>query len=106
MVMMMAAFDDDHLLVVAVATIPAVMAMHLGASAAILTVMMSAMHSAIAGLDNDSLRAGYRRHCNGKCSNGRNNKTKLLHFCLSPLNKARIEQEWQSNVPRAAQTFL
>jgi hypothetical protein len=33
------------------------MAMHLGASAAILAVMMTAMHSAIAGLDHNGLCA-------------------------------------------------
>jgi hypothetical protein len=81
MMMMVAALDHDHLLVVA--AMPSVMAMHFGASAAILAVMMTAMHSAFAGLDDNGLRAGDRRDCNGERRNSRNNKTKLLHILLS-----------------------
>ncbi|MFT6672880.1 MAG: hypothetical protein ACJAVZ_004370 [Afipia broomeae] len=81
MMMVVATLDDDHLLVVA--AMPSMMAMHFGARAAIFTVMMTTMHSTIAGLDDNGLRAGDRRDCDGERRNSRNNKTKLLHIFLS-----------------------
>lgn len=88
MVMMVtvAALDNDHLFTVTMSVMAMpVMTMHMGASAAILSVMMrmmTAMHSTFAGLDNDALCAGHRRRRNNKCSHGCNNKTKLPHVSL------------------------
>lgn len=78
--MVVTALDDNYLLV---AAMPSAMAMHFGASAAILAVMMTTMHSAIAALDHNGLRAGDRRRRDSECGDGRNNKTKLLHILLS-----------------------
>lgn len=65
MVMMVAvaALDNDHPFTVTMPVMPMpVMSMHMGASAAILSVMMrmmTAMHSAFAGLDDNALCAGH-----------------------------------------------
>jgi hypothetical protein len=80
MVVAMTAFDDDHLLAVAVAAMPAVMAMDLGAGAVMM--VMTAMHSAFARLDDDALCAGDRRDRNCQCCGSRNNETKLPHVSL------------------------
>ena len=53
MMVAMTALDHNHLLV---AAMPAVMARHVSARAAIVTVVMAAMHSAVAGFDNNRLR--------------------------------------------------
>lgn len=85
MVMMVAvaALDKDHLFTVTMPVMPMlVMSMHMGASAAILAVMMTTMHSVLAGLGDNALCAGHRRNRNRKCSGGRNNKTKLPHISL------------------------
>lgn len=85
MVMMVAvaALDNDHLFTVTMSVMAMpVMTMHMGASAAILAMMMTTMHSALAGLDDNALCAGHRRNRNRKCSGGRNNKTKLPHVSL------------------------
>ena len=82
MVMMVAVstLDDDHLLAVSMAAMPAMMAMCLGTSAVM--IVMTAMHPAFAGLDDDGLCAGHRRDRNRKCSSCRNNETKLSHISL------------------------
>ncbi|MDO8980167.1 MAG: hypothetical protein Q7V17_13135 [Afipia sp.] len=80
----MTALDNDHLFAVTMSVMAmSIIPIHMGASAAILAVMMrlmTAMHAAFARLDNDALCAGHRRRRNNKCSHGCNNKTKLPHF--------------------------
>jgi hypothetical protein len=53
---------------------------HMGASAVMMVV--TAMHSALAGLDDHALCAGHRRDRNCKRCGGRKNKTKLSHLSL------------------------